>query len=132
MLHQVFLKWAQEKLNIIQNRKPKGVRVEIKALAINDTVLIAIPAEVFVEIGLAIKKDSPFQHTFIIGYANGCVGYLPTGESCREGGYETDTTYKLYNSFPFSPRAGDKIKEVALRLAEEVKEEIAGYDKNVK
>ena len=122
-MRQAFLEWAQEKLDIVRRqKKPGGIKIEIKALAINDTVLIAIPAEVFVEIGLAIKKNSPFKYTFILSYANGCVGYLPTRQAYQEGGYEIDDAYKYYNSFPFSSGVGDKVKKMALSLAAEIKE----------
>lgn len=118
---KVFLEWAREKLDIIQRQKPRGIKIEIKVLAINDTVLIAIPAEVFVEIGLTIKKNSPFKYTFILCYANGCVGYIPSWQAYQEGGYEIDAAYKHYNSFPFTSGVGDKVKKIALSLAEDIK-----------
>jgi hypothetical protein len=39
--------------------------------------------------GLELKKRSPFQHTVVVGLANGRHGYLPTVEQHRLGGYET-------------------------------------------
>jgi neutral ceramidase len=46
-----------------------------------------VPAEVFVEIGLELKKRAP-QKTFIVGIANGYIGYMPTNEAYKDGGYE--------------------------------------------
>ena len=47
----------------------------------------AIPAEVFVEIGLELKnRHSP---TFTVSLANAYHGYLPTPAQHKLGGYET-------------------------------------------
>jgi hypothetical protein len=48
-----------------------------------------IPFEAFVEMGLELKKRSPFAHTVVVGLANGRHGYLPTAEQHPWGGYET-------------------------------------------
>ena len=47
------------------------------------------PGELFVEWGLEMKKWSPFPYTFIAELANDSVGYIPTYEAFRRGGYET-------------------------------------------
>jgi neutral ceramidase len=63
--------------------------VPLQALRIGDLAVCAIPFETFVEIGLDLKKRSPFPRTMVIGVANGYNGYLPTPEQHRLGGYET-------------------------------------------
>lgn len=68
---------------------PDTVSVPLQALRIGDTAIAAIPCEVFVEIGLALRVSSPFKHTFTIELANGYNGYLPTAEHHALGGYET-------------------------------------------
>ncbi|HYO80002.1 MAG TPA: hypothetical protein VES20_01265 [Bryobacteraceae bacterium] len=65
------------------------VPVVLQALRVGDLGIAAIPAEVFVEIGLEIRKRSPFPQTFTISLANGWYGYLPTAEQHKLGGYET-------------------------------------------
>jgi len=61
--------------------------IELQALRIDDAEFLAVPAEVFVEIGLEIKRRAEHQ-TFIVGIANGYIGYLPTATSYPAGGYE--------------------------------------------
>jgi neutral ceramidase len=61
--------------------------IELQALRIGETAFIAVPAEVFVEIGLKLKHLAPHR-TFIVGLANGYIGYLPTREAYQAGGYE--------------------------------------------
>lgn len=68
---------------------PEKKDLILQAFRIGDLAITAIPAEVFVEIGLEIKEKSPFSPTFSISLANGYNGYLPTPEHHQLGGYET-------------------------------------------
>ncbi len=63
--------------------------VQLQAIRIGDFAVCGIPFETFVEIGLDLKKRSPFPQTMVIGLANGKHGYLPTPEHHKLGGYET-------------------------------------------
>ncbi len=63
--------------------------VPLQALRVGDLAVCAIPFETLVEIGLDLKKRSPFGRTMVIGVANGYNGYLPTPEQHELGGYET-------------------------------------------
>ena len=63
--------------------------MKIQAIRVGDFAVCAIPFETFVEIGLDLKKRSPFPQTMVIGLANGRHGYLPTLEQHKLGGYET-------------------------------------------
>jgi hypothetical protein len=36
-----------------------------------------------------LRERSPFPVTLVIGYANGCLGYVPPASAFEEGGYET-------------------------------------------
>jgi hypothetical protein len=77
---------------VIEYAKPEHPRTEpvlIQAFRIGDQAIVSMPFEVLVEIGLEIKKKSPFEHTFLIELANGGYGYLPTPNQHKLGGYET-------------------------------------------
>ncbi|MBC7344726.1 MAG: neutral/alkaline non-lysosomal ceramidase N-terminal domain-containing protein, partial [Clostridia bacterium] len=84
-------------------------RVELQAIRIGDCALLAFPGELFVEIGLEIKAKSPFKYTYIVGYANGYVGYVPTKQAFEEGGYEAVTAQ-------FVPETSDIVIEESLAL----------------
>lgn len=61
----------------------------VQGIAVNDTLFIGFPGEIFSELGFEIKKASPFKHTFIVGYANDGAGYFPTKSALSGGsGYE--------------------------------------------
>ncbi len=66
---------------------PKEVSAPLQVLKIGDLRISAIPAEVFVEIGLSLK--SRHAQTFTVSLANAYHGYLPTPEQHKLGGYET-------------------------------------------
>jgi len=61
---------------------------ELNAVAIGDLSLVTFPVEVFSETGLAIKNQTPFDMTLLMGYTNGLVGYVATREAHASGGYE--------------------------------------------
>ncbi len=61
--------------------------VTIQAIRIGDFAVCGIPFEVFVEIGLQLKKRH--APTFTVSLANAYHGYLPTPEHHALGGYET-------------------------------------------
>jgi hypothetical protein len=70
-------------------RPEDTLTVQLQAIRIGDFAVCGIPFETFVEIGLDLKKRSPFPQTMVIGLANGRHGYLPTLEQHALGGYET-------------------------------------------
>jgi len=66
---------------------PARVSAPLQVLKIGDLRVAAIPAEVFVEIGLELKRKHPAS--FTVSLANAYHGYLPTPDHHRLGGYET-------------------------------------------
>jgi neutral ceramidase len=88
------LGWSEE-LKTYGSETASGsplVRLPTRFLRINDTAIWASPVELFCEIALRIRSESPFRHTFYFGYTNGWLGYLPTAQAFREGGYEPRTS----------------------------------------
>lgn len=72
----------------------RGDDVEIKlaCIKIGDLVLCGISGELMTEIGMEIKKQSPFPQTIIITHCNGSSGYICTDNAFKEGGYEVKVT----------------------------------------
>ncbi len=73
--------------SVLLGEFPAQVSAPLQVLKIGDLRVAAIPAEVFVEIGLELKRKHP--NSFTVSLANGYHGYLPTPEQHRLGGYET-------------------------------------------
>jgi neutral ceramidase len=80
------------------------VRLPVRFLAINDTVIWSAPVEMFCEIAMGVRDRSPFPRTFYFGYTNGWFGYLPTAKAFEEGGYEPRTS-------PFTAQAEGDVSE---------------------
>ncbi|MCD6360458.1 MAG: hypothetical protein J7M38_06275, partial [Armatimonadetes bacterium] len=64
------------------------VRTEVQGIRIGDCVLVTSPAEVLVEVGLNVKRASPYEHTFVSAFSNGYVHYGPPAGDYPLGGYE--------------------------------------------
>ena len=44
------------------------------------------------EIGMRLKKLSPYKNTFVVTHCNGSCGYLVTDKALKEGGLEAGRT----------------------------------------
>ncbi len=64
------------------------IAAEIQGIRIGDCVLITTPAEALAQIGLNIKKASPYKHTFMVAYSNGYIHYSPPADDFDTQGYE--------------------------------------------
>jgi neutral ceramidase len=61
----------------------------VQALRIGDGAIAATPGETFSQLGLDIKQRSPHKMTAVAELCNDIIGYIPTLEAFRQGGYET-------------------------------------------
>jgi len=110
------IEWAEDALKEVEKGQPdKYASIELQAMGINNLTMVGIPGEVYVDIGLGIKRNSQSDYTFIIGYANGCIGYIPTREAYKIHAYET-AIRKVYGVYPFSPTVGEIVMDSAKEL----------------
>ena len=76
-------------------------------ITFGEVALVGCNIEPFCEIGLAVKQASPFPITFMCGYTNGRMAYMPTAEEWRKGGYEVENS-------PFGSNAGEVLQKEIL------------------
>lgn len=101
----------------IQQYPEKTIPFEVHAFRLSpDVAIVTLPGEVFVELGMQIKQESPFETTLVIELANDCPGYIPTEKAFVEGGYETVNTRVV-------PGSGEKMARTAIQLLAELKSE---------
>ena len=74
----------------------EGYPVEQAILRLGDVAIVACPYELFSEIGMRVKKDSPVPHTLIISNTNGSENYYATESEICRGGYEIDMFLTKY------------------------------------
>lgn len=102
------LKWPAYLKNYNRNTKDGTnlIRLPVRFLKINADISIwSTPLELFCEISNEIRDRSPFPFTFYYGYTNGWLGYLPTEEEWKYGGYEVDVVC------PYTPSMGRTLTE---------------------
>ncbi|MFB3785114.1 MAG: neutral/alkaline non-lysosomal ceramidase N-terminal domain-containing protein [bacterium] len=91
-------------------RDGANLQMEVQGFRLDgDTAVVTLPHEVFVELGLAIKKQSPFVRTLVASMANDLDFYVPTRKAFAEGSYEVDTS-------SIKPGGGELLVAGALQL----------------
>ncbi len=99
----------------IQERHGKPIEAEVQVFGLGDVGIVALPGEIFVELGLQIKERSPFKHTLILTLANNSIGYIPTAEAFKQGAYEVEVSR-------ITAGEGERLAETAVRLLKMAKE----------
>jgi neutral ceramidase len=83
---------------------------EVQVIGVGDARIVGLQGEVFVEFGITIQYRAPFDKTFVITLANGCLpGYACTARAYAQGGYETGASL-------LTGRSGEQLVDAAVRL----------------
>ncbi|MBN1123377.1 MAG: neutral/alkaline non-lysosomal ceramidase N-terminal domain-containing protein [Sedimentisphaerales bacterium] len=93
--------------------EPRQAELTITAAHIGQIAFIGFGCEMLTEVGMAIKKASPFPYTFVITHCNGAAGYLPPADLYPEGGYEVQTSH-------FAPEAAEIVIQQAGKMLNEL------------
>lgn len=95
--------------------EPWTLPVEVQVFRLGDDVaVVGLPGEIFAELGLAIKKHSPFKTTLFVELTNSHIAYVPTRKAFSQGSYET------LNS-RLAPGGGELMVESAIRQLKQLK-----------
>jgi hypothetical protein len=78
-------------------------------------VFVPFAGEIFSEIALRLKRDSPFAHTLCLGTSNGSHGYYVTREARARGGYEVWVA-KAYGAYLLAENIDDVLVQENLKL----------------
>ncbi|MEE2830753.1 MAG: hypothetical protein VYD18_00175 [Candidatus Latescibacterota bacterium] len=95
---QAQLEWSRAWLQAA--RDPQLVTTqsfEIQGLRIGGLTWLGLEGEIFVRYQLDLEAASQ-EPVVICGYANGCIGYVPTQDEYERGGYEVEEAYRVYPS----------------------------------
>jgi hypothetical protein len=80
----------------------------------NDTAIVGLPCEIFVDLGLAIKAASPFKKTIVMTICNDRPSYVPTAKAFKEGSYEISNAR-------VQPVVGQMLVDTAVELLNQAK-----------
>ena len=93
---------------------------ELQALALGELVLLGMEGELFARYQLDL--EAAHGPAVLCGFANGCIGYVPTADEYARGGYEIDLAYKVYPSVQMiAPVSESLIRQRAAALVAKVR-----------
>jgi len=122
--YQADIEWANEAIEIQQSGRTKSFQeIELLALIVGDLAVLAMPLELYAQVGLIIKQASPFKYTFIAGNSNGAFGYLATRVAYDQGSYTVTSACRRYGMWAFSPDVSDILIGEAGKLLSQMKQQ---------
>lgn len=86
--------WGRVLVDAVKQGHPT-CQLWLHAARMNDILITGMNCETFFETGLTIKAQSPFKDTFVLGYTDGTIGYLPRAEDYPAGGWKYDASYAV-------------------------------------
>jgi len=97
-------------------RRGSTLDTEVQVFRLHpDVAVVLLPGEVFADLGLTIKRRSPFKHTLVIELSNDNPAYIPTEKAFKEGSYETVNSR-------IAPGGGERLVETAIQLLNDIAE----------
>jgi hypothetical protein len=121
-----FLKWTDWAIQMQTEGKPKpldSLAAPVKAVSIGDIAIAAMPHELFVGIGLSVRRRSPFAYTVPAAYSNAIVpNYIGTSKDVGDREYMS-AFYRYAMKPPYAKPAGDAIADKVVDLLGKLKEQ---------
>jgi neutral ceramidase len=113
-------RWAQRFLNKIKagEKLITSYPYPVQVWSIGNLPLVSLGGELLVEYGIKIKQMLG-EDTFVYGYSNDVMSYVPSSTVLKEGGYEGESAHTVYG-LPSKWQVGveSRILNEVLRLAE--------------
>jgi len=88
----------------------------VQVMLIGDVAIVGVPAELFTQLGVNIKRRSPLPNTYVAELSNDWIGYLPDREAHKLGGYQVWTGLHSYAE----PGTGERIVDQAVEMLKEL------------
>ena len=90
------------------------VQAEVQVMHIGDFAFATAPGEIFNQIGVQVKTESPFAHTWFLSCTNGSIGYVPIPAAYADGGYEVTHASRV------APEAAGLLTQSCLGLLHDI------------
>lgn len=125
---QKYEHWARGLVAAAEHGHPT-CDLAVQVLRVNDIVIAGMNVETFFETGLEIKGRSPFADTFVLGYTNGLISYLPRAEDHPDGGWKLEASYAVPDLMPqawglpviLHPDSADRAVDFTVSLIERLR-----------
>ena len=113
---QAYIEVFRNQRQLLAPMQGQKRRTWLHVMRLGEVAFVGVPGEMFASLGLAIRRRSPFRHTFVIGLANDELGYIPDEEGYGFGGYQVWTG--LHSVLPKG--AGERMVDEALAMLDEL------------
>ncbi len=126
-LHPELYGWGDNEVILAENRDRPSVPVTVRGFQIGSTLISAHAGELFNELGLEIKNRFTGNRPWIASYCDEYIGYISTRQPHEEIKHIPLTEivnmekYRRYygtTTSPYSPLAGERLVETAIRVLE--------------
>ncbi len=107
--------WRQTLLRIGHIEGNGHHEAELFGVRLDDVILVGANAEVFSDFTDMLRRPGG-KKIYLIGYANGDIGYLPTRAAYAEGGYEVEIAHMFYGGFRLRPGGLELLASAATDL----------------
>lgn len=111
--HQQVFRQMREEMAPVQGEERE---ISLQVIRLGDVALVGLPGEIFARLGLEVRRRSPFRNTYIVGLANGTLGYVGDRASYALGGYQLWAGWHSLSE----PGTGEAMVEQALEMLEDV------------
>ena len=108
-----FMSPYEARAYVSRSKLPATQELTMGALSIGDLSFVIAPYEMFSKSAQHIKTETPFEMTFVMAYANGGEGYIPTTE-----GYEYNNDVGCYEAYasPWPKGAAEELSQKYLDM----------------
>lgn len=113
--------WAETMLKKVENGIvfPKTYPYPVQAWKLGDQYLLSLGGEITIEYSIKLKKIFGTE-TFVMGYSNDVMSYIPSLTVLKEGGYEGNTSQMAFGLHTtWQPSIESKIIETAIKTGRE-------------
>jgi neutral ceramidase len=105
---------AVKRLDLAWKGRTRPMEVQVFRFD-SQTALVCLPCEIFIELGQAIRRASPFPRTMVMSICNDRPSYVPTLKAFSEGSYEVTNSR-------VAPGTGERLVATANELLQQLHE----------
>lgn len=118
--HRAVEGWRRVMTEAVRSGKARNARdAELFAIRLGDLALLGMNAEVFSRFTDDVRERTG-RRLYVVGYANGDMGYIPTRAAYDEGGYEVEIAHLFYCNFRLKAGALEVLGEEAAKVVRDV------------
>lgn len=102
--------WLADLRTATENGQPLPlIPARVSLVRVGSGAIVALPGELFYEIGERIARHIRATHVCVAAYCHGYIGYVPTRSAYPQGGYEVEESHRFVSLWRVSSNAESTI-----------------------